>query len=217
MPGPKTHEAQIRTFERKQGLPAARDRDAALGADTEAITPSDVGAEEPQKPEEPRGALKDFTLASPAFAPGAAIPARFSRDGGNVSPQLEWSDPPPGTQSLVLMLEDPDAPAPAFRHWVVYDIPPHRRHLPESGSSKAHEEGLPHAVNSFGAARYDGPQPPVGDPPHTYRFRLVALGVASLGLDPQPTAGEVWEAARSQIRGEAELTGTFQAQPESRP
>lgn len=212
MPGQKTHDAQMRVAERKEGLPRARDRDAALGTDAEAATPT-AGAREPgasHRPEEPKAALEDFVLRSPAFASGGPIPARFSRAGGNISPQLEWSDPPPGTRSLVLLLDDPDAPAPAFRHWVVYDLPPERRHLPESSSSKAREESLPHAVNSFGNARYDGPEPPPGDPPHTYRFRLVALGVASLNLDPQPTAAAVWEAARHQIRGEAELTGTFQ-------
>lgn len=152
-----------------------------------------------------------FTLESPAFASGAPIPARFSRAGGNVSPQLEWRDPPAGTRSFALLLDDPDAPAPAFRHWAIYDIPAERRHLPESGSSKAREEGLPHAQNSFGNFHYDGPQPPPDHPPHTYRFRLVALDTPSLGLDPRPTAAQLWDAARDHVLGEAELTGTFHA------
>jgi Raf kinase inhibitor-like YbhB/YbcL family protein len=150
-----------------------------------------------------------FTLTSPAFAPRQPIPERHARDGGNISPDLEWRDPPPGTRSFVLILEDPDAPAPVFRHWIVYDIPPERRHLPESGSSKAREEELPHAVNSFGNLHYDGPQPPADHPPHTYRFRLLALGIRSLGLEPHPTGDEVWDKARENILAEAELTGTY--------
>ncbi|ACA14648.1 PEBP family protein [Methylobacterium sp. 4-46] len=150
-----------------------------------------------------------FTLTSPAFANGALLPSRYARHGENLSPPLAWSNPPPDTRSFVLILEDPDAPAPSFRHWVIYDIPHERRHLPEGGSSGAAVEGLPHAVNGFRNAHYDGPAPPPGDPPHTYRFRLLALGIAHLGLDGQPSAAQVWDVARENILSEAELTATF--------
>jgi Raf kinase inhibitor-like YbhB/YbcL family protein len=151
-----------------------------------------------------------FALTSPAFSNGQPIPDRHARQGGNISPELAWSDPPPDTRSFVLLMEDTDAPAPAFRHWVVYDIPAARRHLPENGSSGALAGSLPHAVNDLRNARYDGPNPPPGDPPHTYRLRLVALGISTLGLDETPTAGEVWDIARENILSEAELTGTYQ-------
>lgn len=153
--------------------------------------------------------MTTFTLTSPAFSQGAPIPKRHAKDGDNISPELEWTDPPPGARSFVLIMEDPDAPTPAFRHWAVYDIPAERRRLPEGGSSGAREEGLPHGVNSFGNARYDGPHPPSGDPPHFYRFRLAALGIATLGLNPQPSAADVWDATRENLLAEANLIGTY--------
>lgn len=157
-----------------------------------------------------------FTLTSPAFANGAPIPERHARHGDNVSPELRWDDPPPDTRSFVLMMEDPDAPDPAFRHWVIYDIPGERRHMTEGGTSGARVESMKHAVNSFRKTGYDGPSPPPGDPPHTYRIRLVALGIITLGLaespdDAPPSAAEVWDVARENILAEAELTGTYVA------
>ncbi|HEU5018972.1 MAG TPA: YbhB/YbcL family Raf kinase inhibitor-like protein [Pseudolabrys sp.] len=148
-----------------------------------------------------------FTLTSPSFDNGDRIPAENIRDAGNLSPQLDWTDPPKGTRSFVLTMEDPDAQAPAFRHWMVYNIPPTRRHLAAGRSSSARTEDLPHAYNDFGDLAYDGPQPPAGDPPHSYRFRLAALSVPKLEMGEQPYAGDVW--ARAYVLGEAELIGTY--------
>jgi Raf kinase inhibitor-like YbhB/YbcL family protein len=161
-----------------------------------------------------REAEMAFTLTSPAFDDGASIPQRHARSGENLSPQLDWTDPPAGTASFALVMEDPDASsAPAFRHWLVYDIPRDRRHLAPGGSSAASTEGLPHAFNDFGNARYDGPQPPPDDPPHRYRFRLAALNVERLDLPGGAAAGDAWEAARPHIVAQAELVGTFQGRP----
>jgi len=134
-----------------------------------------------------------FELSSPAFDGGQPIPHRHARRGENLSPFLQWSDPPANTQSYVLVMEDPDAPSGTFRHWAVYDIPADHRHIPEGRSSKAGREALP----------------PAGDRPHTYRFRLAALDVPSLELDDNPDARKVWEAAREHILGETDLTGTY--------
>lgn len=150
-----------------------------------------------------------FILTSPDFQDGQRIPDRFARRGDNLSPSLDWSDPPPGTRSYVLVMEDADGPSQAFRHWAVYDIGGDRRHMAEGRSSKARTEDLPHAFNDFGNLHYDGPDPGPGDRPHTYRFRLAALGIPSLPLGPEPDAAEVWEAARGIMLGEAELTGTY--------
>jgi Raf kinase inhibitor-like YbhB/YbcL family protein len=99
-----------------------------------------------------------FTLTSPAFRNDAPIPDQCARDKENLSPQFDWSDPPEGTRSFVLVMEDPDASsASAFRHWAVYDIPRDRRHLAPGRSSGANTESLPHAFNDFGNLRYDGP------------------------------------------------------------
>ena len=150
-----------------------------------------------------------FALTSPSIENGQAMPAKHARDGDNLSPQLDWSDPPAGTQSFVLVMEDADAPSPNFRHWAVYDIPRDRRHLAPGRSSAAHTEDLPHAFNDFGNPRYDGPEPPAGERAHTYRFRLAALDVAKLDIGERPYAGDVWQAARGHILAEAELTGTY--------
>lgn len=137
-----------------------------------------------------------FTLTSPAFQNGQPIPDRHARRGDNLSPFLEWTDPPPGTQSYVLVMEDTDAPSQASRHWVVYDIGGDRRHLAEGRSSKARTEDLPHGFNDFGNLHYDGPDRHPGGKPHTYRFRLAALGIANLPIGPEPDALVVWQAAR---------------------
>jgi Raf kinase inhibitor-like YbhB/YbcL family protein len=70
-----------------------------------------------------------LTLASPAIPPSGEIPAQYTCDGADISPPLSWSDLPPGTGSLVLVVEDPDAPSGTFRHWAVFDIPPASRGL----------------------------------------------------------------------------------------
>jgi len=150
-----------------------------------------------------------FRLTSPTIANGKPIPKEHARRGDNLSPQLEWADPPEGTHSFVLVMDDADAPSPAFRHWIVYDIPAHHRHLPPGRSSGAGVEGLPHGFNDFGNDHYDGPEPLEGDPPHTYRFRLAALGVPKLDVGERPYAGDIWDAAREHILAEAELTGTY--------
>lgn len=152
-----------------------------------------------------------FALTSPTISEGGRIPERHAREGNNQSPQLDWTEPPQDTLSFVLVLDDPDAPTPGFKHWVVYDIPKDRRHLPAQGSSGAGVEALPHAVNDFGEARYDGPQPPPDHPPHTYRFRLAALNVSRLPIGEEPKAEDVWEAAREYMLAEAELTAQYGA------
>jgi Raf kinase inhibitor-like YbhB/YbcL family protein len=150
-----------------------------------------------------------FHVASPTIKDRERIPERHARKGDNLSPQLDWSDPPPGTQSYVLLMDDPDAPTPGFRHWAVFNIPKDRRHLAPGRSSGAATENLPHAFNDFGNLAYDGPQPPPGDPPHIYRFRIAALDVPDLPVKERPDADEVWEAARDHMLAEAELTGTY--------
>ncbi|WEX74509.1 YbhB/YbcL family Raf kinase inhibitor-like protein [Sinorhizobium numidicum] len=149
-----------------------------------------------------------FELTSPVFESGGEIPERHTRRGENISPFLQWQDPPAGTQSYVLVMEDADATT-IFRHWAVYDIPKDRRQLAEGRSSKARTEDLPHAYNDFGNLHYDGPDLPEGSPLHTYRFRLAALNVPTINIAPGADAATVWEFARHLMLGEAELRGTF--------
>src|SRR5438552_4590883 len=115
-----------------------------------------------------------FALASPAFSNGGKIPLKYTLDGDNLSPPLEWRDAPPGTKSFALVVEDPDAPNGTFRHWALYNISGNRDDLPEGVG------GADLGVNDFGHRRYDGPRPPKGDGKHHYHFRIAALDVEKL-------------------------------------
>jgi Raf kinase inhibitor-like YbhB/YbcL family protein len=151
-----------------------------------------------------------FTLTSPTIRDGHPIPPEHARNGRNLSPQLDWTDPPLNTLGFVLVMEDPDVTAPGFRYyWAVFDIPKDRRHLPAGRSSKARTEALPHGLNDFGHPYYDGPEPPSGERPHTYRFRLAAVDTAKLPVGHHLHAGEIWDAAREHLLAETELTGTY--------
>lgn len=150
-----------------------------------------------------------FSLRSPAFQNGELIPRRYTADGDNVSPPLEWSDPPPGTRSFALIVEDPDAPSGTFRHWGVYNIPGTRRALPE-GAEHARAEGLGLAINDLGNARYDGPVPPRGHGVHHYHFRLFALDTESLAQAPKLSVEDIGKAAQEHALAEAELVGNYE-------
>jgi Raf kinase inhibitor-like YbhB/YbcL family protein len=150
-----------------------------------------------------------LTLNSPAFAPNQRIPDRFSRDGGNVSPPIEWRGAPPGTKSYALVVEDPDAPKGTFRHWAVYDIPSAAEELTEGAGSGKSDTAMNMAVNDFGDRHYDGPQPPPGHGTHHYHFRLFALNVPELRIPGKASAREVLEAAQSHSLAQAEVIGTY--------
>jgi len=107
-------------------------------------------------------------LMSSAFANGGNIPARYTCDGQNISPPLEISDVPQGTKSLALIMEDPDAPAGTFVHWVMWNIPPDTTEIEEGVAPKGVQ-----GMTDFGRPGYGGPCPPSGT--HTYRFELSAL------------------------------------------
>ncbi len=150
-----------------------------------------------------------FVLASPAFKEGEEIPSRYTNEGANVSPPLTWSDPPEGTRSFVLIMEDPDAPDGVFRHWGLYDIAGDRRALPEAIGHGVKTEPMGHGVNDFEHPRYDGPAPPEADPAHRYVFRLAALDLDVPTRAPKRLVADIWEAAQPHMLGEATLTGTY--------
>lgn len=152
-----------------------------------------------------------FCLESPAFPDGGAIPKRYARDGENVSPPLAWKDPPAGTRSYALILEDPDAPGGTFRHWALYDIAADRMLLPEGPDTGVKIEELGYGVNDFGNPTYDGPQPHKQDAAHHYCFRLVALDIDKLDLPARASVGDVWDVARTHLLAEAALTGLYRA------
>ncbi len=155
-----------------------------------------------------------FVLNSPAFRDGDTIPARYTQDGDNLSPPLVWRDPPPGTRSFALILDDAVAPGEPVRHWLIYDIPPNQRQLVE-GAGNIEAETPCQAVNNFGNKGYDGPAPPKGRERRTYRFRLAALDVPQVELSAPATAAVLWEAVEQHTIRQAEMIGI--SGPESAP
>lgn len=151
-----------------------------------------------------------FTLISPAFNDGERIPQRYTCDGEDVSPPLEWSRAPASTASYALIVYDPDAPRGTFIHWVIYDIPRELAALPEGVPRDPVVEGLGlQGRNDFGKLGYGGPCPPHGDRPHRYVFALHALDIETLGLGPGARADDVLEHIKGHVIGYAVLTGTY--------
>jgi Raf kinase inhibitor-like YbhB/YbcL family protein len=148
-------------------------------------------------------------ITSPAFKHGEVIPTRYTRDGENLSPPLEWRDAPPETKSFVLIVEDPDAPSGTFRHWAMYNIPAGETGLPEGASGQG-RSGAGEGVNGFRNTRYDGPQPPKGHGPHHYHFRLAALDAERLDMPASAKAEDIWAKAQPHIIAEAEMIGVHE-------
>jgi Raf kinase inhibitor-like YbhB/YbcL family protein len=148
-------------------------------------------------------------LASPAIPPAGEIPAQYTCDGSDISPPLSWSDVPAGTGSLVLVVEDPDAPSGTFRHWAVFDIPPASRGLDAGYSASRPTAPLHEARNDFGKTGYSGPCPPRGAGTHHYHFRLLAISRPTLDLRAPAAALDVLRAAQPYVIQQTELVGTY--------
>ena len=153
-----------------------------------------------------------FKLTSPAFGQNGSIPPQYTCEGDDISPPLAWYDIPPGTKSLALIVDDPDAPDPAkpqrvYVHWVVYNISPITLKLPLNAA----RSGLPlkalHGTNDWGKQTYGGPCPPVGR--HRYFFKLYALDTTLNGLK-NPTKAQLEEAMAGHLVGHAELVATYE-------
>jgi len=147
-------------------------------------------------------------LMSAAFAQGGEIPAQYTCDGSDISPPLSWSGVPAGTQSLVIVIDDPDAPSGDFQHWAAFDIAPAAPGL-AAGYGPRPAAGLRQGVNDFGSVGYRGPCPPRGGGTHHYHFRLFALNRATLDVSPAARDLDVLRAAEPYAIGRAELTGTY--------
>ena len=155
------------------------------------------------------GEMTEFMLKSSAFADGHPLPAEFTCDGAGQSPPLEWSEPPPGTKSFALVVDDPDAPSGTFRHWGAFNIPPVARNLAPGAGNQ--DEGLmAQARNDFGKPGYGGACPPKGHGPHHYRFKLMALDVDKLEVGNGASVNDVEAAAARHLAGRAELTGIYE-------
>lgn len=150
-------------------------------------------------------------LKSPAFEAMGVIPRRHTCEGDDVSPPLQWSDPPVGTRGFALIVDDPDAPDPAkpervYVHWVLYDIPAGVRLLPDN-ADRALPEGTRRGKNDWNRADYGGPCPPIGR--HRYFHKLYALDKV-LGDLGTPTKAELEAAMKGHALAQAELIGTYQ-------
>jgi hypothetical protein len=150
-----------------------------------------------------------LSVSSSAFQEGEKIPVRYTCEGEDVSPPLNWSQPPAGTQSLVLIVDDPDAPRGVFTHWVLYNVLPETRELPEAVPAQAElPDGALQGKNGFGTPGYRGPCPPPGTQ-HRYQFKLYALD-RLLDLGPGASKQQVVDAMQEHILVQGQLTGTFQ-------
>jgi Raf kinase inhibitor-like YbhB/YbcL family protein len=120
-----------------------------------------------------------FKILCSAFPEGATVPKLHTCEGADLSPALEWSGEPPDTKSFVLVMDDPDAPAETWSHWLLWDIPRSVHSLAQGFKpGRVGESG----TNDFGKTGYGGPAPPKGHGPHRYYFRLMAVDTETLGL-----------------------------------
>lgn len=147
-----------------------------------------------------------FNVKSPDFSEGQTIPKKFTCEGEDLSPELDWADVPQGTKSLALICEDPDAPMGTFIHWVVYDIPANLNKL-EKGVKLA--GGIKTGITGFGKTGYGGPCPPKGHGTHRYFFILRALDAPSLNLPPGASKADVEKAMKGHVLGETKIMGVY--------
>lgn len=149
-----------------------------------------------------------FTLSSPAFANDEFMPSRYTCDGDNVAPPLQWRHPPDGVASFALVMEDRDASASPFTHWLLFDLPPDCEAL-RSGEADPGEAGTT-GRNSFQFIGYGGPCPAPNQGQHRYRFTLYALDVETLGLGQGANAEAVALALENHELGRAELMARYE-------
>jgi len=151
--------------------------------------------------------MDTLTVRSTAFENGQMIPRKYTADGPDVSPPLEWSDVPTGTASIALICDDPDAPMGTWVHWVLYNLPPETRSLPESiPPTETLDNGAAQGTTDFGRIGYGGPAPPSGV--HRYFFRVYAVDMV-LDLPPGATRHELDRAMEGHILAQGELMGRY--------
>ncbi|HSD95861.1 MAG TPA: YbhB/YbcL family Raf kinase inhibitor-like protein [Sulfuricaulis sp.] len=153
-----------------------------------------------------------LTITSSSFRHNADIPARYTCDGDNVSPPLSWTGVPAGAKSLVLIVDDPDAPDPkapkmTWVHWVLYNIPPGTASLAEDVDAVDLPKGTLEGINDSKSTGYGGPCPPVGR--HRYFHKIYALNTMLPDLG-RPTKAKLERAMHGHVLAQAELIGGYQ-------
>lgn len=183
------------------------DSSTATAADAKSATAMDVPTAEDVAPD----VHAALSLTSKSFPSDGEIPVQYTCEGEDLSPHLAWSNVPDGAKSLVLIVDDPDAPDPAepkmtWVHWVLYDIPIDVTELPE-GASKALPAGILEADNDWKRTGYGGPCPPIGR--HHYFHKLYALDTA-LGVLAEADKAVVEAAMEGHVLAEVQVVGTYQ-------
>lgn len=155
-----------------------------------------------------RGGTVAFALQTSAFSPGGTIPKKYTCDASDVSPELTWTSAPAGTQAFALIVDDPDAPAGTWTHWIAWDIPSSVTKLAEgTPKNETLTDGTRQGKNDFKKVGYNGPCPPPGTP-HRYFFRLYALG-AKLDVKTGASRSELESAMKGHVVGQAEMMGKY--------
>ncbi len=151
-------------------------------------------------------------IRSTAFEDGGPMAAKYTCEGQDISPALQWDGIPQGTRSLALIVDDPDAPDPkapkmVYVHWVLYNLPPDTNGLPEETTAKNLPAGTLEGLNDWQRTGYGGPCPPIGR--HRYFHKLYALDVVLDDLG-QPTKDQLLAAMQGHVLEQAEIVGTYQ-------
>jgi Raf kinase inhibitor-like YbhB/YbcL family protein len=147
------------------------------------------------------------TISSTAFSNGSLIPSQYTCDGANISPPLQWSGLPPSTKALALIVDDPDAPAKTWVHWVLYDLPASTSGLSEDIKPQERlSGGGKQGTNDFKKIGYGGPCPPSGT--HRYFFKLYVLDTET-SLNPGATKDELLKAIEGHVVAQGELVGKY--------
>ena len=157
----------------------------------------------------PRGGYAmSFEIHTNAFSEGGMIPKKYTCDGGDVSPELRWSNAPSGAQSFALIADDPDAPVGTWTHWIAWNIPASDAKLPE-GIPKTENlhDGIRQGKNDFKRIGYGGPCPPPGRP-HRYFFKLYALGI-QLDIKAGASRSELEQSMKGHVLGKAEVMRNY--------
>jgi len=147
-------------------------------------------------------AVSSISITSPSFQAGGDIPAKFTCNGTNVSSELQIGSVPNEAKSLVLIVDDPDAPRGLFTHWIVWNIDPKTTRVAENSAPAAGVQG----TNDFGKRNYGGPCPPSGT--HRYFFKIFALDT-KLELKPNARRAELDVAMRGHVLAQGELMGRY--------
>jgi Raf kinase inhibitor-like YbhB/YbcL family protein len=168
---------------------------------------------EPKKGAPSMTTATTIRIQSEAFEAGTKIPKKFSGEGADMSPSLQWDQMPAGAKELALIMDDPDAPgAEPFVHWVMYKIPAEAKNIPEDIPDVMKLSTPFHAYqgkNSFGTIGYRGPMPPRGHGAHHYHFKLSALDT-ELDLRPGVDKHALVKAMNGHILAEGDLAGLYE-------